>query len=76
MGDIMRKKLNNNEKRNSFIGVKVQSKTRSQLNYIADREATPVSTLIDTILKDYIANYLKIAKIQWEDLPDEERGEK
>lgn len=71
----MRKKLNVNEKRNNFIGIKVQSITRNQLNYIAEREATPVSTLIDSILKDYISNYLKIAKIKWEELSDEERGE-
>ena len=71
----MRKKLNDNEKRSNFIGIKVQTKTRDQLSFIAKREATPLSTLINTILKDYISNYFKIAKISWDELTPEEKGE-
>ena len=71
----MRKKLNANEKRNNFIGVKVKSETREQLTYIAKREATPLSTLINSILQDYINNYFKIAKINWNELPPEEKRE-
>ena len=71
----MRKKLPINEKRNSYIGIKVQQKTREQLDYIAKREDCPVSTLINTILKQHIETYFKIAKIDWETLPeDEKRG--
>lgn len=69
----MRKKLPSTEKRNSYIGVKVQQKTRDQLNYIAKREANPISTLINTILKEYIETYFKITKIDWETLPDSEK---
>ena len=71
----MRKKLDANEKRSNYIGIKVQSETRKQLNYIASREVTPLSTLINTILKEYITNYFKIAKINWDQLPKEEKGE-
>ena len=71
----MRKKLDANEKRSNYIGIKVQSETRKQLNYIASREVTPLSTLINTILKEYISNYFKIAKINWDQLPKEEKGE-
>lgn len=72
----MRRKMEIDEKRSKQIGVKVQIKTRNQLEYIAEREDTTLSTLIDIILKDYINNYFKIAKIDWEKIPPEERGGK
>lgn len=73
----MRKRLSENEKRNNYIGIKVQSKTREQLEFISDRDKTPISTIIDQIIKDYIESYFKIAKINWDSLPeDEKRGEK
>ena len=62
-------------KRNKQIGIKVQTKTRKQLDYIAKREDTPLSTVINTILVEYIENYFKIAKIDWDKLTPEERGE-
>ena len=71
----MRRKLNSNEKRNNYIGIKVQSKTRKQLEFIAKRDVTPISTLIDTVLKKYIEDYFKIAHINWEELSPEEKGE-
>lgn len=71
----MRHKMEINEKRSKQIGVKVQIRTRKQLEYIADREGSTLSTLIDNILKGYINNYFKIAKIEWDKLPPEERGE-
>lgn len=72
----MRRKMEIDEKRSKQIGVKVQIKTRNQLEYIAEREDSTLSTLIDIILKDYINNYFKIAKIDWEKIPPEERGGK
>ena len=72
----MRRKMEKDEKRSKQIGVKVQIQTRKQLEFIANREATTLSTLIDKILKDYINTYLSIAKINWEQLTPEERGEK
>lgn len=72
----MRRKMEIDEKRSKQIGVKVQIKTRNQLEYIAEREDSTLSTLIDAILKDYINNYFKIAKIDWEKIPPEEKGGK
>lgn len=73
----MRKRLSENEKRNNYIGIKVQSKTREQLEFISDRDKTPISTIINQIIKDYIESYFKIAKINWDSLPeDEKRGGK
>lgn len=71
----MRHKMGINEKRSKQIGIKVQIKTRKQLEYIAKREDLTLSTLIDAIIKDYINNYFRIAKIDWEKIPPEERGE-
>lgn len=69
----MRHKLGINEKRSNQIGIKVQIETKKQLNYIAGREGVTLSTLINNILKDYIYSYLKIAKIDWEKIPEDER---
>lgn len=63
----MRPRLNTKEKRNCQIGIKVKQETRQKLEFIADREAHPLSTQIDLILKEYIDNYFKIAKINWEE---------
>lgn len=69
----MRKKLDEDTRRGSYIGIKVQPLTKAQLKYIATREATQVSTLIDKILKEYAKNYFDIAKIKWEEIPPEEK---
>ena len=61
-------------KRNKQIGIKVKTETREQLEYIAKREAKTLSTLINDILKDYISNYFRIAKINWNDVSEEEKG--
>jgi len=75
-GDNMRHKMGINEKRSNQIGIKVQIETKEQLNYIAGREGSTLSTLINNILKDYINSYFKIAKIDWKKIPPEERGGK
>ena len=72
----MRRKMEKDEKRSKQIGIKVQIKTRQQLEYIADREQCTLSTLIDNIIKDYIKTYFRIGKIDWEKIPPEERGGK
>lgn len=69
----MRKKLDEDKKRNKLIGIKVQANTREQLDYIANREQLTVSTLINEILINYIDNYFKIARINWEKVPPEEK---
>lgn len=70
----MRNKLDSTQKRSQMIGVKVKPDTKEKLEFIAGREARPLSTQIDIILKDYIDNYFKIAKINWEEYKEE--GEK
>lgn len=69
----MRRKLPEEVKRNSPIGIKVLNETRKQLDYIAWREAMTLSTLINSILVNYVDNYLKIAKIDWANLSEEEK---
>ena len=69
----MRRKMTKDEKRNQQIGIKVLTKTRQQLDFIADRDQITLSTLINNILVDYIENYFKIAKIDWDSLPDDEK---
>lgn len=72
----MRKKLPIDEKRSKIIGVKVKEETRQQLQYIADREGTPLSTYIDIILRKQIEEYFELHKINWDALPPEEKGVK
>jgi len=71
----MRPKLNSTEKRNQMIGVKVKQETKEKLEFIAQREARPLSTQIDIILKDYIESYFNIAKINWEEYKEERTNE-
>ena len=70
----MRKKLTPETKRNKQIGIKVKTNTREKLEYIAEREAKTLSTLINDILENYIENYFYIAKINWDTIPDDEKG--
>lgn len=69
----MRRKMSPEEKRNSQIGIKVLTKTKKQLEYIAERDQITLSTLINTILLEYVENYFKIAKIDWDSLPEDEK---
>lgn len=69
----MRKKLHEEEKRSKIIGIKVKPETKAKLKYIAKAEATQVSTLIDDILKDYVAKYFKKHGINWSALTPEEK---
>ena len=72
----MRKKLPHDEKRNKIIGIKVKEETRQQLEYIAGREGHTLSTCIDIILRKQIEEYFELHKIDWDALPDEEKGMK
>ena len=67
----MRKKLPENEKRSKIIGVKVTETTKKQLEYIAKREVTTVSSTIEKILQDYINSYFSIAKIDKTEIEEE-----
>lgn len=70
----MRKKLPAGQKRNKIIGVKVKQETREKLNYIAEREGHTLSTYIDIILRKHTEQYFEVHKIDWENLPLEEKG--
>lgn len=59
----MRRKINPDEKRKFMIGVKVDIKTKQQIEWIADREGTQTSTYIYRLIEDHIRNYEKISKI-------------
>lgn len=69
----MRKKLDADTKRNKQIGIKVQTKTREQLEYIAAREGLTLSTVINDILVSYIDTYFKVLKIEWDQIPADEK---
>ena len=69
----MRKKLDTAEKRSNIIGIKVKQETRDQLEYIADREDTPLSSHINIVLQEYINTYFKHSHIDWNTLPEEEK---
>lgn len=59
----MRKKMNPEEKRKYMIGVKIDQKTKQQIEWIAEREKTQTSTYIYELIKDHIQNYEKISKL-------------
>ena len=70
----MRRKLPEGQKRDQVIGIKVTKTTKNQLNFIADRECTPLSTTIDNILQEYIDRYFTIAKIDKTKINEEGGG--
>lgn len=69
----MRKKLPHDEKRSNIIGIKVKPETKRKLAYIAKREGTQISTYIDTQLVKHVDQYLQIAHIDWDKLPEDEK---
>jgi len=72
----MRKKLPATEKRSKIIGVKVKPETREQIEWIAKREVTQLSTYIDSLLQEHIKKYFKYNHIEWKKLTEEERSAK
>lgn len=69
----MRKKLQKSEKRSQIIGIKVKEETRKQLKFIANREATQLSTYIDSLLVKHINEYFSHAHIDWNSLTEAEK---
>lgn len=59
----MRHKMNPDEKRKYMIGVKVDQKTKQQIEWIADREETQTSTYIYRLIEEHIKNYERISKL-------------
>ena len=63
----MRKKMNETDKRDSLIGIKVKKDTKEKIHFISEREARPMSTQINMILEDFIEKYFQEQDIHWED---------
>lgn len=63
----MRKKLSVEDKRNTFIGIKVKQDIKAKITFISGREAHPISTQINLILEDYIQRYFEDNHINWEE---------
>lgn len=63
----MRKKMDQEQKRGSLIGIKVKEETKKQLQFISEREARPMSTQINIILESYINKYFKEQKLNWDE---------
>lgn len=62
----MRQKLEPGKKRDNIIGVKVDSKTRAQIDYIASANGDKTSTYIYDLIKRHIEDYTKMTKTNWE----------
>ena len=58
-------------KRTSTIGIKVKPITKAKIEFIAEREARPMSTQINIILEKYIEDYFKREGIVWEEAEEE-----
>lgn len=58
-------------KRTSTIGIKVKPITKEKIEFIAEREARPMSTQINIILEKYIDEYFKKEGIEWAEESDE-----
>ena len=73
----MRRKMTETEKRSIIIGIKVKPETRSKIEWIANREATKLSTYLDELLKEHSqqesesivrANHIELLDYQLNDM--------
>lgn len=62
----MRKKLNTQEKRSVFIGIKVRQEVKEKLIYLSGAEQTQLSTYINNILENHIKIITNIGKVDWD----------
>lgn len=68
----MRPKLNEADKRISQIGIKVKKDIKSKIRFISEREGHPMSTQINLILEQFVADYASQHNIRWEEFPLED----
>lgn len=54
------------EKRQYMIGVKVTKETRKRIEYVADREQRPMSSLINIWIEENLQKYKEKEGIEWE----------
>ena len=54
-------------KRTIMIGVKVTEETRKKIEFVADREQRPMSSLINILIEQYLKDYEAKNNINWED---------
>lgn len=66
-GEDMRKRISPEDKRSKIIGIKVKESIKSQIEFISEREARPMSTQINIILENYITEYFEKYNINWSD---------
>lgn len=64
----MRRKLPTNIKRRKMIGLKVDEKTKKQIDYIAKANGDTTSTYIFNLITEHITQYTKMTKIKWDDV--------
>ena len=50
-----------------MIGVKVTEETRKKIEFVADREQRPMSSLINILIEQYLKDYEAKNNINWED---------
>lgn len=63
----MRPKVEQEKKRGTMIGVKVDKTTKAKIDYIASAAGEPTSTFIFNLITDCITQYTKLTKINWEE---------
>lgn len=63
----MRPKVDQEKKRGTMIGVKVDKLTKAKIDYIADAAGEPTSTYIFNLITEKINQYTKDTKIKWEE---------
>lgn len=68
----MRKMLPEDKKRNKIIGIKTTEEVKRKLQFISDREDRPMSSQLNLVLENYIAEYFTKNKINWEEYEDYE----
>lgn len=69
----MRPKMNEADKRISQIGIKVKADTKNKIRFISEREGHPISTQINLILEQFVADYADKHGIRWEDFTLDEK---
>lgn len=63
----MRPKLNESDKRDSQIGIKVKKDIKNKIRFISEREGRPMSTQINHILEQFVDDYAAEHGILWKD---------
>ncbi len=63
-------------KRTCMIGIKVTEETRDKIEYLAGRDNRPISSFINLVLQNYLAQYDIFKEEEWKIDLQEQRREK